>query len=104
MRTKKPLSQELALDDDRVTSLQLIDFLFIPELQFFVLVYPSKICFFDRDAILKLQETRMRHMNVFLKGIKTLTKGNIIKQENKNFLLLTTKVRQNQFCHTLYLL
>lgn len=91
-KVKKTISQELSLDEERLNPLQLLDFLFVPESQLFILVYPSKICFFDRDAIIKQQDDRMKHMNFFLKGVKNLAKGHLAQYENNNFLLISTKV------------
>ena len=103
VKAKKTLSSELKLAEDRMDHMQLLDFIYVPEAQLFILVYTSKICFFDKDSIFKQQEDRMRHMNLFINGVKTLVKGTLGKykkpdsdhtdsKESNNFLLVSSKV------------
>jgi len=93
IKAKKTIPKELNLDEVRLTYLPLLDFLFVPDTQMFVLVYQSKISFFDREAISKLQDEKMKHLNLFLNNIKTIVKATLAKIENNNFLLVSTKVK-----------
>jgi len=92
IKTKKTLPREINLDESRLSNLSPLDFLFVPDFQMFIMIYQSKISFFDRDAVSKLQDDKIKHLNLFFNGIKTIVKATLSKYENTNFLLVSTKV------------
>ncbi len=61
----------------------------------FVLVYASKLCFLDRESVSNLQDDKIKHMNIFFNGIKTIKKVAVLDTGDAQGLLVTTNVISN---------
>ncbi len=92
VKNKRTLNHELSLNEYREYNLTLLDYVFFADSQIFFMIFESKICIFDRESVSRQQDEKIKHMNLFLAGVKNLAKATIARHDSMSFLLVSTKV------------